>query len=67
MQAYVELGSRATIDHVYELRLLLEPRALERSLRASDDAQVWRIVQGRAPIFRFRKDSREGTQTDSPS
>jgi hypothetical protein len=37
------------------------------SVEASDDAQVWRIVQSRAPIFRFRKDSREGTQTVSYS
>jgi Protein of unknown function (DUF3999) len=37
------------------------------SVEASDDAQVWRIVQDRAPIFRFRKDAREGTQTVSYS
>jgi len=32
-------------------------------VEASDDARVWRIVQERAPIFRFRKEAREGTQT----
>jgi uncharacterized protein DUF3999 len=37
------------------------------SVEASDDASVWRIVQERAPIFRFRKQSREGTQTVSYS
>jgi|HubBroStandDraft_1064217.scaffolds.fasta_scaffold01000_2 hypothetical protein len=29
---------------------------------ASDDAQVWRIVQERAPIFRFRREGHGGTQ-----
>jgi hypothetical protein len=29
---------------------------------ASDDGHVWRMVQERAPIFRFRKEAREGTQ-----
>jgi uncharacterized protein DUF3999 len=29
---------------------------------ASDDARVWRIVQERAPIFRFQKECRQGTQ-----
>jgi hypothetical protein len=30
---------------------------------ASDDAHLWRIVQPRAPISRFRKESLEGSQT----
>jgi hypothetical protein len=30
---------------------------------ASDDAHVWRIVNPRAPISRFRKDNLEGSQT----
>jgi hypothetical protein len=29
---------------------------------ASDDAHTWRIVQDRAPIFRFTKDGREGSR-----
>ncbi len=33
------------------------------SVEASDDAHEWRIVEDRAPIFRFRQQSREGTQT----
>jgi hypothetical protein len=33
------------------------------SVEASDDAHQWRIVEDRAPIFRFRRQSREGTQT----
>jgi len=32
------------------------------SVDASDDARSWRIVQERAPIFRFVKDGREGTR-----
>jgi hypothetical protein len=32
------------------------------SVDASDDAHTWRIVQDRAPIFRFNKDGREGTR-----
>lgn len=34
---------------------------------ASDDATTWRIVQPRAPIFRFQKEGRSGTQTISYS
>jgi hypothetical protein len=36
-------------------------------IAASDDARTWRIVQPRAPIFRFQKQSRSGTQTVSYS
>lgn len=32
------------------------------SVDASDDAHAWRIVQDRAPIFRFNQDGREGTR-----
>jgi hypothetical protein len=32
-------------------------------VEASDDARIWRIVQERAPIFRFQKQGNEGTQT----
>jgi Protein of unknown function (DUF3999) len=31
-------------------------------VEASDDARTWRIVQERAPIFRFRNQGREGIQ-----
>jgi hypothetical protein len=31
-------------------------------VEASDDGHVWRMVQERAPIFRFRKNAHEGTQ-----
>jgi hypothetical protein len=31
-------------------------------VEASDDGHVWRMVEGRAPIFRFRKNAHEGTQ-----
>jgi hypothetical protein len=36
-------------------------------VEASDDARVWRIVQERAPIFRFQKQGHEGTQIVSYS
>lgn len=32
-------------------------------VEASDDGRIWRIVQERAPIFRFQKDNHAGTQT----
>ena len=32
-------------------------------IAASDDAHVWRIVNARAPISRFRQDNLEGSQT----
>ena len=31
-------------------------------VEASDDGHIWRMVQERAPIFRFRKNAHEGTQ-----
>jgi Protein of unknown function (DUF3999) len=31
-------------------------------VEASDDAQVWRIVQERAPIFRFAREGHQGTR-----
>jgi len=31
-------------------------------VEASDDGHVWRMVEERAPIFRFRKNAHEGTQ-----
>jgi Protein of unknown function (DUF3999) len=31
-------------------------------VEASDDGHLWRMVQDRAPIFRFRKNAHEGTQ-----
>ncbi|MGA7917370.1 MAG: DUF3999 family protein [Candidatus Acidiferrales bacterium] len=31
-------------------------------VEASDDGHLWRMVQERAPIFRFRKDNHQGTQ-----
>jgi len=31
-------------------------------VEASDDGHVWRMVQERAPVFRFRKNAHEGTQ-----
>lgn len=33
------------------------------SVEASDDAHQWRIVEDRAPIFRFQRQNREGTQS----
>jgi len=32
------------------------------SVEASDDGHIWRIVQPRAPIFRFQKDGHQGNQ-----
>jgi hypothetical protein len=41
-----------------------EPDFIEwAEIAASDDAHTWRIVQPRAPIFRFQKEGRSGTQT----
>jgi hypothetical protein len=36
-------------------------------VEVSDDARAWRLVEERAPIFRFRKDRREGSQLVSYS
>ena len=62
-QVIVDLGERSRFHD----RLRVETRESDFinwvQVAASDDAHVWRIVNPRAPISRFRRDNLEGNQT----
>ncbi|MGA8013133.1 MAG: DUF3999 family protein [Candidatus Acidiferrales bacterium] len=66
-QVMLSVGTSAPFHNAVEIETAETDFIEWVSVEASDDAQVWRIVQDRAPIFRFRKESREGTQTVSYS
>lgn len=61
-QVVVEIALRAAFHNAIEVETSESDFIEWVSVEASDDGRVWRIVQPRAPIFRFRKDGREGTQ-----
>ena len=62
-QVIVDLGERSRFHN----RLRVETPESDFihwvEVAASDDAHVWRIVNARAPISRFRRDNLEGNQT----
>jgi len=61
-QVVLEIGEQAPFHNAVEIQTS-EPDFIEWvRVDASDDGRLWRLVQQRAPIFRFRKDSHEGTQ-----
>jgi len=66
-QIVLDDGTKAPFHNCIEINAAESDFIEWVSVEASDDAHVWRIVQERAPIFRFRKESREGTQTVSYS
>jgi hypothetical protein len=66
-QILLSIGATAPFHNAVEIDTTESDFIEWVSVEASDDAHVWRIVQDRAPIFRFRKESREGTQTVSYS
>jgi hypothetical protein len=66
-QVLLSIGATAPFHNAVEINTAESDFIEWVSVEASDDAHVWRIVQDRAPIFRFRKESREGTQTVSYS
>jgi Protein of unknown function (DUF3999) len=66
-QILLKLGEQTPFHNAVEINTSESDFIEWVSVEASDDANVWRIVQERAPIFRFRKESREGTQTVSYS
>jgi uncharacterized protein DUF3999 len=66
-QVVVDEGAKTPFHNALEIQTS-EPDFIEWvSVEASDDAHVWRIVQARAPLFRFQQQSLTGTQTISYS
>ena len=61
-QAVIEIKGDAPFHNSLEIETGEQNFIEWVSVEASDDARKWRIVQERAPIFRFAKDGREGTR-----
>lgn len=62
-QVIVDLGERSRFHNRLRVETP-EPDFIHWvEVAASDDAHVWRIVNPRAPISRFRRDNLEGNQT----
>lgn len=61
-QAVVEIKGDAPFHNSLEIETPEQNFIEWVSVDASDEARTWRIVQERAPIFRFIKDGREGTR-----
>ena len=62
-QVVLSVGAAAPFHNAVEINTSESDFIQWVSVEASDDAHEWRIVETRAPIFRFRQQSREGTQT----
>src|SRR5215469_1600945 len=61
-QLVLDLGSSSAAFHDAVEIGVSEDEFMEWvEVDASDDAQVWRIVQDRAPIFRFAREGHQGT------
>jgi hypothetical protein len=61
-QLIVDAGPHAPFHNAVRIQTTASDFIEWVQVEASDDGHVWRIVQERAPIFRFRKDAHEGTQ-----
>ena len=61
-QAVIEIKGDAPFHNSLEIETGEQNFIEWVSVEASDDARKWRIVQERAPIFRFAKDGRDGTR-----
>ena len=61
-QVVLDVGAQPPFHNGVEIRTPESDFIEWVQVDASDDARVWRIAQERAPIFRFRKESRQGTQ-----
>jgi hypothetical protein len=62
-QVVVDLGAKTGFHNNLKVRTPETDFINWVEVAASDDAHVWRIVNARAPISRFRKESLEGNQT----
>ena len=61
-QIVIEIPGAAPFHNAVQLQTPEQNFIAWVRVEASDDARTWRIVQDRAPIFRFRDHGREGTQ-----
>lgn len=61
-QLVLDLGETPGFRNALEIGVGIDEFMEWVQVEASDDAQVWRIVQERAPIFRFRREGHEGRQ-----
>jgi hypothetical protein len=61
-QVILDVGAQPPFHNGVEIRTPESDFIEWVQIDVSDDARVWRIVQERAPIFRFRKECRQGTQ-----
>ncbi len=61
-QLVVDLGTHAPFHNALLIQTMAPDFIEWVQVEASDDGHVWRMVQERAPIFRFRKEAHEGTQ-----
>jgi len=62
-QVVLDLGDRARFYNRLRVQTAESDFINWVEVAVSDDAHVWRIVNARAPISRFRKDNLEGSQT----
>lgn len=62
-QVILDLGERARFHNSLHIQTPESDFINWVDIAASDDAHVWRIVNPRAPISRFRKENLEGNQT----
>ncbi len=61
-QLVVDLGAHAPFHNALRIDTSAPDFIEWVQVEASDDGHLWRMVQERAPIFRFRKDHHQGTQ-----
>ena len=61
-QLVVDLGAHAPFHNALRIETSTPDFIEWVQVEASDDGHVWRMVQERAPIFRFRKENHRGTQ-----
>lgn len=62
-QVVLDVGKAAPFHNALEISTQESDFIEWVSVEASDDGHEWRTVAERAPIFRFRQQGREGTQT----
>lgn len=61
-QLVVDAGPHAPFHNAVRIQTSASDFIEWVQVEASDDGHLWRMVEERAPIFRFRKDAHEGTQ-----
>ena len=58
----VDFGAHAPFHNALRVETSSQDYIEWVQVEASDDGHVWRMVQERAPIFRFLKNDHQGTQ-----